>query len=456
MSEADAAHSGGLRLGFRPCPHEELLLLCMRAVRDPRQEAHLNDLMARPDLDWTRFWALADEQEVQPLAARVLIEHGWDMPPPEAARTYARTIRLRTLAANLSMAAELERIAQTLHRCGIPVVPLKGVHLARRLYGGLDARRIGDIDVLAPEERLEEARAAVRSLGYRLYEGTSHGAAEHTFHGVPFVREAAGVQFVLELHWGLTDPRFATIDYGELWRRVLSYSPERDALRPLPIEETLLYLALHLPKHPTGVLRLLADIDRLLRKEAGGLDWGYVLQQAGRWSVTTLLYFALVRCRMLLDTPVPSGVLEACRPPRWRRALVGALTAPRAVMRPSTQGPTRYSRSQLAYCAMIDPLERCLRAYREYLFLPAQQDGTQAQDRVVGAVETVSRGLARTALAVGSVMIQRWNEPQASATCRAPASEAPQNHGHLELVNQCADVPPHSTAPLEQVRVTRS
>ena len=390
---------------LRLSPEEELLLLCARADADRSETQRMRELAGAPELDWQRFGSLAAEQEVLPLVSRVLAGPLLAGHVPQPVVDEARRSRLETLARNLSLDAELDRIASRLHASGIPVVPLKGTRLAQRLFGSLDARRVGDIDVLVPRARLAEARSLLGELGYAAVDGQEH----HAFHGAPYVRSTAAMSFVLELHWGLNDPGFVTVDYEELWRRVLASSLEAQPLRTLPGEETLLFLALHLAKHHRGVLRLLADVDRLVRREGAYLDWSYVVRLAERWHVGVLLYFALQRAHCLLGTPLPEGVTAQLRPPAWRRVLVEQFAGPRAVLRPPARPTLRYSRVQLAYCAMLTPLGRSLAAYRHYLCLPSDRPHRGPLGRLMSLVEAPLGGVGRTALAVGSLAGDRWS-----------------------------------------------
>ena len=399
---------------LRLSAEEELLLLCARADADPSQTRRMRELAGSAELDWRRFGSLAAEQEVLPLVSRVLAGPLLAGHVPRPVADEARRARLETLARNLSLHAELDRIASRLHASSIPVVPLKGTCLAQRLFASLDARRVGDIDVLVPRARLTEARSLLSELGYAAVDGQE----QHAFHGAPYVRSTGTISFVVELHWGLSDPGFVTVDYAELWQRVLASSRDARALRtlpgeqvlcPLPGEETLLFLALHLAKHHSGVLRLLADVDRLVRREGPSLDWSYVVRLAERWHVGVLLYFALQRAHCLLGTPLPEAVAARLRPPAWRRVLVEQFAGPRAVLRPPARPALRYSRVQLAYCAMLTPLGRSLAAYRHYLCLPSDRPHRGPLGRLLSLVEAPLGGVGRTALALSSLAGDRWS-----------------------------------------------
>jgi hypothetical protein len=397
-----APKSGPLGLS----PEEEVVLLCAQTNRDTTKQARLDRLLDG-ELTWVRVWDEAHAHQVHPLVAAVLCG---DERAPDDLRRAARTTRLQTIGHNMALHGELLRIARALEERGIPAVPLKGTHLAQRLFGSLDARQVGDIDILVPEDRLEEARKILGDLGYRRRAEVSHGIEEHSFHGVPYERTTASRTLVVELHWGLTNPQSVSIDYEHLWRRIRQANPSGAGLSALPLEETLVFLAVHLPKHDVGVLRLLVDVDRLIRREGERLDWSYTAALARRWGAQGLLYFALRRARALLDTPVSEEMLSDIAPAYWRRMLVGALAGPRSLIRPPQHAHLRYNRFRLAYCAMLQPLGRSLATYRYYLFADYGPTRSGLLPVVRGAAERYSRGLLWTAIAFASCLTD-WREP---------------------------------------------
>lgn len=397
---------------------EAALLLCVSARRDAEHVARLRALLGSAQLDWAALWLLAEEQQVQPLVARAVSGDALAAVVPEEARRTAEASRLQIMLYNMSIDAELQRIGELLHGRGIPATPLKGTALAQRLYGALDARRCGDIDILVPEADREAAWDLLRAAGYQPAVTVKPGVKAHPFHAVPLVREAAGITFAVELHWNLNDPRFVTVDYRDLWRRTLAAGRPHHRLSPLPTEEMLLFLALHLPKHDTGLMRLLADIDRLVRQEEEHVDWASLLALAGRWRATGLLSFALHLAATLLDTPVPEPVLRQLRPPRWRRWGIDLLAGPRAVLRPPAGAHLRFNRSRLAYCAMLTPLSRVALAYWCYILMPPADYGSGFPTRVAGFARRLGHGLAWTGLALATALGDRRRCGAASAWSR--------------------------------------
>ena len=390
-----------------PYPEEAVILECIRAEEEPSALDRLRCLIRARDPDWDRIWTLAAAYEVHPLVARGLMAAELADVVPDALRDRAKETRRVTLLQNMALHAELHRVAEALHDQRIPVAPLKGTHVAERLYGSLDARRSGDIDILVQKNRLAQARTVLLELGYDEARGVSPGIEAHTFHGVPYVRSVGHLTFVIELHWGLNHHAFVSIDYEQLWRRILIAGDDSSPLRPLPSEETLLFLALHLPKHEDGVLRLLADVDRLVRHEADRFDWTLVVKLAREWDTIWLLYFALLRAQTLLGTPVPEAVMKQIAPPWWRRAAVELLAGPAVTLAPPTPPHLRSNQSILAYCAMLKPFARTLRAYWHYLYPPPTPRPSGLTHWITREVLRMGHGAMWTCLTLGGAAWSR-------------------------------------------------
>jgi hypothetical protein len=98
----------------------------------------------------------------------------------------------------------------------------------------------------------------------------------------------------------------------------------------LSSEDNLLFLANHLSKQDTQLLRFLGDIAELLRKYNGHLDWDYIIESAHSWQVEATVYYSLKRARDILGAPVPAYSLDTLKPSTWRRWVLDFLLSPEA------------------------------------------------------------------------------------------------------------------------------
>ncbi len=381
-------------------PVDRALLLAVRADADPALRPEAAALLTAGEVDPAALWDRAGGHQVLPAVARLFtspeLSQVLNPEPIRAAWHYRRGL----LAVNLVRHAELKAIIRAMHAAGIPAVPLKGTYLAERYYGGLDGRLSADIDVLVPPDLVAEARAVLAGLGFEPAPETSPARVAHPFHDPAYVRPGPAGRSVVELHRGLTDPKFVEVDYGRLWARIAAWpglGPDWPAV--LPPEEELLFLAIHLPKHDAGILRLLADIDRAVRHHGPALDWEGLVKLAHDWRATVMLYFGLERARFFLGTPVPARVLARLSPAGWRRAAVDRLAGPDAVLAPPEADNLRANRFRLAYCMMLTPARKILPACWAHFFAPdlgAENARFQAYRHLTGLL----RGAGRLVLTV--------------------------------------------------------
>ena len=121
--------------------------------------------------------------------------------------------RRQTLAAaahHLRLRATVEEVAGHLAAAGVDWLPLKGYDLATRLYAAPEERPTGDVDLMIPPARLDDAVRALSAAGWSaLYPGPRNRAFL-VEEGYAWMAVKAQ-QPLLEVHfrlWGLVPERF--------------------------------------------------------------------------------------------------------------------------------------------------------------------------------------------------------------------------------------------------------
>jgi len=246
----------------------------------------------------------------------------------EAARERCAQAYYRTVARNTLLYQELASILEALSDAEIPVVVLKGAALALTLYPSIGVRPMGDVDILVPRARLPEALACLKGLGY----------AETTPEMVPGFNRAMGhhvgldggrdIPLHVEVHWTLAAgehdqhaPSMAWFwDQTEEWKlegggwKGESILRSPSSVFQLTPTAHLLYLAAHLMLQHGGAQAQLIwfyDIDLMVRREAGRLDWGELLRRAKEFRWAAALHAALQGAQDRFGTPLPRGFLDA-------------------------------------------------------------------------------------------------------------------------------------------------
>ncbi len=85
--------------------------------------------------DWTEVVVLADRHAVTPMLYERLTTGAWSPAAPERVLQRLREAFLMNGAKNALLYKELAQVLEALRQAGIPVIVLKGAHLAALVYG---------------------------------------------------------------------------------------------------------------------------------------------------------------------------------------------------------------------------------------------------------------------------------------------------------------------------------
>ena len=214
----------------------------------------------------------------------------------------------------------------------IPVILLKGAALAATLYPSIGLRPMGDLDILVPGERLAEAVACLKALGYiEPYPEMAAGLNALAGHHVN-LQGGRDIHLTVELHWTLIggehDWRSPSLPW--FWQQtepipntqspipntqysISNLQPPTSILQLTPTAH-LLYLCAHLMlQHgeARSVLRWFYDIHLLVTQESHRIDWDELILRAQEFHWAAALYAALAGTAARFATPLPAGLLES-------------------------------------------------------------------------------------------------------------------------------------------------
>ncbi|MDW8131941.1 MAG: nucleotidyltransferase family protein [Bryobacterales bacterium] len=271
----------------RPKVSPELLLRKAEAVRD-----------------WDYFVALAARHGLATLAHLRLSKHCPGF-VPGGAMDELRAYRRRSAARTLLLQAELDALLDELAARDVPVIPLRGPLMARRLYGDAALRECADLDLLVRREHRGLVADVLRSRGFVLVapEGLRGPVPADDEGQWCFLREDG---IYVEPHWELM-PR--TYPWGlraeHVWEGASTANFDgHSVLQPSPEVEFAL-LCVHSAKHGWEFLSRVTDIAWYLQTQP--LD--------GR-----LMAAVLEGARCKRAVAVTCVLAEAClgiEPPSW-------------------------------------------------------------------------------------------------------------------------------------------
>jgi len=248
---------------------------------------------------WDALWSLVQAGQGQHLLARRLRRAGLEAPPEIAARLrrHAMIVARRSLAGRAILLSALRAT-------GRPMLLLKGIDLAERLYGNPGVRPMSDIDFLVHEPDIAAFDTHFRSQGYEPTPPPHEVLVRSRRHHHALYRRPEARSLPLELHWRLAnDTRYDSIDVAGIWARAEPHAGLPGALVMAP-DDLFLYLCLHLKQHGFDTpLTQLWDLAEMLNAPALPLDWPTLWRRAKDWHLTRTVQIALYLVHSVLGVP---------------------------------------------------------------------------------------------------------------------------------------------------------
>jgi hypothetical protein len=220
---------------------------------------------------------------------------------------------------NALLYRDLEQVVGAFRQKGLPVIVLKGAHLAPTVYQIIASRPMADIDLLVKPNDLEKAAVTLLENGYsfevepgrietwRLQHPGSHHLP--SFSKPPHPR--------LELHWVISAPPLS-VEAPDVWQEARLANLAGVEARVLSPEDLLIHLCLHARLHQFSQgLRPVCDLSAALHHYQSKLDWSKVIRRSNAWHAQRCVYVGLWLGKQLMRAPVPDCVLRALQPNGW-------------------------------------------------------------------------------------------------------------------------------------------
>jgi hypothetical protein len=207
-----------------------------------------------------------------------------------------------------------ETSAAALRESGIPVVPVKGILLSRRIYADVTDRPFLDVDLLVTRSAWREGRRALVALGKVLYESTELGELTVDVQGVH-----------VELHAEIGRLEITDLTVDDLLVRALPDS-ETFGFPILRIDDVdhALFVVANAVKD--GLARTPAHVPDDLERLLARVEVGALVERARSAAFVTALHCAAYWMVHVHGSEAWRAVLLAIGPPR-RRLYARALGA---------------------------------------------------------------------------------------------------------------------------------
>ena len=289
---------------------DDLLLSCLRPSSG---DLYGRETWVISDTDWEELLQQSGRHGITPLFYHRLRTFHPTIPIPATIMGQLRQAYLENAARNIRLTQNLSKVLGILHDNRIPVIALKGAHLAALVYENPALRYMGDLDLLVQKDDLMKVDALLLGMGCTPNEQNRIVGKDNN----EFVYVMPKRDVSLEIHWSILAPSFPfPIDTEGQWQRSC---PARiagvDAAVFCP-DDLLLHLCLHAGcthGFEPG-LKLFCDIGEILQHNGKDLDWDVFLRRAREWGAGKCVYLTLKLASDLLGVVFPKGVLESLKP----------------------------------------------------------------------------------------------------------------------------------------------
>jgi hypothetical protein len=280
---------------------------------------------------WSEVLTLAHSQGVAPLLHAAIRRTGTEAPEPvrtALAQDYYGVARANTLRTQ-----ELQSILAALSAAGVPVLLVKGMALAERLYANIALRPMSDFDLIVPRQDVPACQVILTGLGYRPIETEFVPGAFMAYRNELAFTPPEASQAPVELHWHLLDVPYylRKVPLAWFWENTEVCEIARHQVHVLNAEANLPYLASHLAfHHRFHGLRWFVDLAVLTHRYKESLDWDRVLSQAQEFELLLAVRAILDRLAGYwpsLPLDEPRRLLHGLKPTPAEQRLFRLLTA---------------------------------------------------------------------------------------------------------------------------------
>jgi hypothetical protein len=285
-----------------------LLLGCLKTEEREKKLALLRGCSSE---DWEKTLAAAARQRILPNLYHACKPFLNDFKMPGFVSEELRSAYYNAAARNMRLYDRLMETTALFERHKIPVILLKGAHLAELVYGNLALRPMSDIDLLAREGDLDMIHKLLTENGFH-FPGTK--PQSNTKHLAPYCRDG-GV--FIEIHFHITDPPYTErFRIDDLWNRSRSADLHGQKVSILSPEDLLLHICQHTCiQHgfDNGLISVL-DTAQIAGHYCSTMDWDLLRTRSRQWGIERAVHLMLMLAEKMFGMPMPASLKSQSEP----------------------------------------------------------------------------------------------------------------------------------------------
>jgi len=341
-------------------PHnaEKLLLLCAQKALDEQSRKKAGALIGA-GLDWDGFYCLCARSRMTVSVYTNLKDISSPVPVPEQVLEKLRSDYLYIVASNAHQHKCLLDALALFSKEEISVISLKGLLLAKRLRGNIDAYgSSSDIDLLVKEDDRHRARQLLERAGYRF---NCHDQPDKP-RAALFTKSGA---VPIDLQWDITSLYRSKERIAQIWEDAVGVQENGIGCRQLDAEDLLLHLSYHMfVRFNFKALRQVCIINDCLGAYGKTFRWDEVIAKASGWRLSGSLYCALKLSQELFGAEAPAGAFKKLKPNILKLVLIRLFVNKDIIFRDNFR--TRFADRFLTYIFYEFIETRTLRDYLHF------------------------------------------------------------------------------------------
>ncbi len=283
-----------------------LLLACLK---QEAEEEKIKILNALSEEEWEALIKEASRHGLVPFIFNSLKPYYPDQQIPLHYQERLRSGYYASAARNMRFYHQLGEVVKLFNAEGIPVILLKGAHLAKYVYGNIALRPMVDIDLLVKKGDLAKVQSLLTEDGYKTSEEETWFKTEKK-HLPPFCKDG----FILEVHAYIANPPILErVDMNSLWNRAEKATLEETEVLLLSPEDLFLHLCLHTCIQHNLENGLIACLDTacILKRYDKEMNWQRLWKEASFLGVERAVYLMLALTEKIMSTPMPEQISSA-------------------------------------------------------------------------------------------------------------------------------------------------
>ena len=231
---------------------------------------------------------------------------------PDFVKDHVRKVYFKTMSRGMLLYAHFKEIAIAFEKENIPMIPMKGVYLAEKMYRDIALRQFSDMDLLVSPENGEKCLQILKKNGYisTLIAQTEFvQSLSEIVHYPPMVKNEISVEIHIKLH--RNHPEYF-LDPAKIFEHALPDSLNSCKVLAMDKYDMLIHLCLHLDKHfVSGSLQFTCynDIVNYLNTYITEFDWHEMEKRVALYNATNQVYLHLMISNKYFHLHLPDEIV---------------------------------------------------------------------------------------------------------------------------------------------------